>query len=131
LASLLFEKASSRCFGFALPNSQTRQAVHASGDNGPGRALEQSEQFLGYEARPRSVEVTIALRIRAVDEKALRHDRPIAAPGMVRPLRFLQIIEIAAAYFRVWIHETGFAVQSMSSKGSARRQPKDPEIQAL
>jgi hypothetical protein len=39
--------------------------------------------------------------------------RNAAAPAIVGPLRFLQIIEIAAAYFRVWIHETGFAVQSM------------------
>src|SRR5579863_2653526 len=52
-----------------------RACRDTGGDNGPCRALEQSEQLLGYEARPRSVEVTIALRVLAVHEKALRHDQ--------------------------------------------------------
>ena len=50
-----------------------------------------------------------------------------AAPGIVRPLRLLQIIEIAAADFRVLLRESEFAVQSMSSKTNARQQPKNLE----
>ena len=43
--------------------------------NRPGRSLEQTEQLLGNEARPRRVEMTIALRVLAVDEETLRHDQ--------------------------------------------------------
>jgi hypothetical protein len=52
-----------------------------------------------------------------------------AAPGIVRPLRLLQIIEIAAADFRVLMRETGFAVPSMSpTKANAAGSRKISEI---
>ena len=41
----------------------------------PGRSLEQIEQLFGNEARPRGIDVAVALRVLAVDEEALRHDQ--------------------------------------------------------
>jgi hypothetical protein len=43
--------------------------------NGPGRPLEQTQQLLGNEARPRSIEVTITLRVLAVHKEALWHNK--------------------------------------------------------
>src|SRR6478735_642302 len=74
------------------PTSLSPQSAHAGADihlgslaggacggtgrhNRPGRLLEQSEQLFGNEARPRGIEVTIALRVLAVDEETLRHDQ--------------------------------------------------------
>src|SRR4029077_6722632 len=44
-------------------------------DNWPARPLEQTEALFGDEAGSRCIEVTIALRMLAVDEKALRNDQ--------------------------------------------------------
>jgi hypothetical protein len=43
--------------------------------NWPGDPLEQAKQLFGNEARPGGIETTIALRVPAVDEEALRHDQ--------------------------------------------------------
>ena len=52
-------------------------ACHGAGrhDWPGGGPLEQTEQLVGDEARPRCIEVAIALRVLAVDEGALRHDQ--------------------------------------------------------
>ena len=75
------------------PRLAVRAAVPAGRCKRPGRPLEQSKQLLGDEAGPRCIEVTIALRMRALDEETLGHDQMEVVlcagrkPGLSSPMR--------------------------------------------
>ena len=51
----------------------TRGLVRGKGR--PAGALEQGQQSIGNEAGPRGIDVTVALRMLAMGEEALRHDQ--------------------------------------------------------